>query len=143
MTVPQMLKAWALASVVGGLWLGVAGRGVMVLIALAAGHSLRWSWGGSIEIVVFGVILAAVAVPAWMAMRHWFPAMRVARGLPFGLILFAIFAVLPPPSAQSAVAGIGQRTLSLVLFGVLLVVFGILVEAILARSLSRAGGRAE
>lgn len=143
MTVTQRLKTWALASLVGGVWLGVAGRGVMVLIALAAGHPLRWSWGGSIEIVVFGVILAAVAVPAWMALRHWFPALRVARGLPFGLILFGIFAVVPPPSAQSAVAGIGQRTLSLVLFGVLLVVFGILVETVLVRSLPRAGRPAE
>ncbi len=143
MTVPQALKAWALASVVGGLWLGMAGRAVMVLIALAAGHALRWSWGGSIEIVVFGVILAAVAVPAWMALRHWFPALRVASGLPFGLILFGIFAVLPPPSAQSAVAGIGQRSLSLVLFGVLLVVFGLLVEAILVRSLPRSAEHAK
>ncbi len=143
MTVPEMLKAWALASVIGGLWLGVAGRAVMVLIALAAGHPLRWSWDGSIEIVVFGVILAAVAVPAWMALRHWFPALRMARGLLFGLILFGIFAVLPPPSAQSAVAGIGQRSLSLLLFGVLLVVFGILVETILVRSLPRSGGDAK
>ncbi len=143
MTVPQVLKAWALASVVGGLWLGVAGRGVMVLIALAAGHPLRWSWGGSIEIVIFGVILAAVAVAAWMLLRHLVPVLRDGRGLVFGLVLFVIFAVLPPPSAQSAVAGIGQRTLSLALFGALLVVFGILVEAILVRSLPRAEGRGE
>lgn len=143
MTVPQVLKAWVLASVVGGLWLGVAGRAVMVLIALAAGHSLRWSWGGSIEIVAFGVILAAVAVAAWMLLRHLVPVLRHGRGLVFGLVLFGIFAVLPPPSAQSAVASIGQRTLSLALFGALLVVFGILVETIVVRSLPRTGKHTE
>lgn len=115
----------------------------MVLIALAAGHPLRLSWGGSIEIVVFGVIVAAVAVAAWMLLRHLVPVLRYGRGLVFGLVLFGIFALLPPPSAQSAVAGIGQRTLSLALFGALLVVFGILVEAILVRSLPRAEERAE
>lgn len=143
MMVPRVLRTWALASVVGGLWLGVAGRGVMVLIALAAGHPLRWSWGGSLEIVAFGGILAAVAVGAWMLLRHLVPVLRRGHGLLFGLMLFGIFAVLPPPSAQSAVAGIGQRTLSLVLFGVLLVGFGILVETMLVRSLPRAGRPAE
>ncbi|MFN2316038.1 MAG: hypothetical protein ABR551_09355 [Gemmatimonadales bacterium] len=143
MTVPQLLKAWAIASVVGGLWLGVAGRGVMVLIALAAGHALRWSWGGSIEIVIFGVILAAVAVAAWMLLRHLVPLLRYGRGLVFGLVLFGIFAVLPPPSAQSAAAGIGQHTLSMALFGALLVVFGILVESIVVRTLTRTGKHAE
>jgi hypothetical protein len=143
MTVPQVLKAWALASLVGGLWLGVAGRGVMVLIALAAGHPLRWSWGGSLEIVAFGALLAAVAVAAWMLLRHLVPVLRRGRGLLFGMILFGIFAVLPPPSAQSAVAGIGQRTLSLALFGALLVVFGVLVETFLVRLLPKTAGRAE
>ena len=135
MTLRQGVKAWALASLVGGLWLGVAGRGVMVLIALAAGQPPRWSWGGSVEIFVFGVVLAAVAVLAWMALRHLVPALRAGRGLVFGLILFGIFAVLPPPSAQSAVATIGQRTLSLLLFSVLLAGFGVLVESILTRVL--------
>lgn len=143
MTVQQGLRAWAGATLVGGLWLGLAGRGVMVLIALAAGHSLRWSWGGSVEIVLFGVILAAVAVAAWMLLRHLVPVLRHGRGLVFGLILFGIFAVLPPPSAQSAVAGIGQRTLSLVLFGALLVVFGSLVETLLVRLLPKVAGRGQ
>lgn len=143
MTVKPGLRAWAVATVVGGLWLGVAGRVVMILIALAAGHALRWSWGGSIEIVLFGVILAAVAVAAWMLLRRLVPGLRRGRGLFFGLILFGIFALLPPPSAQSAVAGIGQRPLSLVLFGALLVVFGVLVETMLVRSSPQATGRAE
>jgi hypothetical protein len=128
-------RAWAVAGLLGGLWLGVMGRAVMIPIALAAGHELRWSWAGSIEIVIFGVILGAVAVPAWMLLRHLLPRLRAGRGLLFGGILFLIFALLPPPSAQSAVASIGQRTLSLLLFGALLVSFGVLVERVLERTL--------
>lgn len=135
MTALRYLKAWGWAGLLGGLWLGIMGRAVMIPIALAAGHELRWSWGGSIEIVVFGVILGAVAVAAWMLLRHIVPRLRAGRGLLFGGILVAIFALLPPPSAQSAVASIGQRTLSLLLFGALLVSFGVLVERILERIL--------
>lgn len=125
------LKRYLLATAVGGLWLGLGGRAVMVLIALAAGQPTRWSWGGSLEIVAFGVILAAVAVGAWMLVRGLLPAGLRGRGLIFGATLFGIFAVLPPPSAQSALAGVGQRTLSLILFGLLLVGFGLLVERLL------------
>lgn len=138
MTVLQLLKAWAIAGLIGGLWLGVTGRAIMVIIALAAGHPPRWSWGGSIEVALFGVILGTVATAAWMLLRHILPRLRAGRGLLFGGLLAVLFALLPPPSAQSAVAGIGQRTLSLLLFGMLLVSFGMIVERLLERTLTPA-----
>lgn len=140
MTLPGVLRGWLAGTVAGGLWLGLGGRAAMVVIALAAGHPLRWSWGGSVEIVLFGMILAGVATAAWQLLRHLLPALRRGRGLLFGAILFGIFAAVPPPSAQSAVAGIGQRTLSLALFGGLLVGFGVLVETILVRRARAHGG---
>lgn len=134
MTMPAALSGYLRAVLAGGLWLGLGGRAVMVLIALAAGQPSRWSWGGTMDVVLFGLILAAVAVGAWMLVRGALPVLRRGRGVVFGAILFGIFAVLPPPSAESAVAGIGQRSLSLALFGGLLVGFGVLVETILRRA---------
>lgn len=133
MTPGEILRAWFLASLAGGLWLGVLGRAAMVAIALAAGHPLRWSWGGSFEIVGFGLLLAGGITAAWMALRYWFPPLRVGRGLILGGGLLLVFALRPPPSAESAMAGIGQRTLSLLLFGSVLLGFGVLVERVLTR----------
>lgn len=134
MTLGWILRSWFLASLVGGLWLGVLGRAIMVAIALAAGHPLRWSWGGSLEIVGFGLLLGGGVTAAWMVLRYWFPLLRSGRGAILGAGLLLALALRPPPSAESALAGVGQRTLSFLLFGLLLVSFGFLVERVLARA---------
>lgn len=139
---PQiLLRSWLVASLAGALWLGLLGRGVMSLIALAAGQSPRWSWDGTLEILVMAAIVSAVVTAVWMGLRRLVPLLRRGRGALPGAIVFLGFVLIPPPSATSALAGIGQRGLSTILFGVLLVGFGIIVESILAVRERRAAGK--
>jgi len=129
---PSRGRDWLLASLAGGLWLGLLGRAVMSLIALAAGQSPRWTWDGTREILIMGVAVSAVVTAAWMVIRRVLPVLRWGRGALPGAIVFLGFVLIPPPSATSALTGIGQRGLSTLLFGILLVGFGVIVEAILA-----------
>lgn len=135
-----LLGGWLLASLAGALWLGLLGRGVMSVIALAAGQSPRWSWGGTVEILVMAAIVSALVTAAWIGLRRLVPFLRRGRGALPGAIVFIGFVLVPPPSATSALAGIGQRGLSTLLFGVLLIGFGMIVEAILAGRERRVDG---
>ncbi len=128
---------WLVASLAGGAWLGVLGRGVMSLIALAAGQSPRWSWGGTWEILVMAMIVSTLVTLAWMVLRRLVPFLRRGRGALPGVIVFIGFVLIPPPSATSALAGIGQRNLSTLLFGILLVGFGMVVEGVLVHRATR------
>lgn len=140
MSAARLAGNWAVAAAAGALWLGVLGRAVMSVIALAAGQSPRWSWGGTLEILLMAAVVSAVVTAAWMGLRRLVPFLRRGRGALPGAIVFLGFALVPPPSATSALAGIGQRGLSTVLFGVLLVGYGMIVEAILLGR-ERAGAR--
>jgi hypothetical protein len=126
-----LLWSWLLATLAGALWLGLLGRGVMSLIALAAGQSPRWTWDGTRDILIMGAIVSAVVTALWMGLRRVVPFLRRGRGALPGALVFLGFMMIPPPTATSALAGIGLRGLSTVLFGLLLVGFGMTIESIL------------
>jgi hypothetical protein len=93
------------AGVAAGLLLGVGSRGVMRWIALEAGMTGAYSRGGSVEVVIFGALVGFPIAVAFWAIRHRIPWPRPLAGLAVGLGAVAVFALVPPPSARSALAG--------------------------------------
>jgi hypothetical protein len=76
----------ALAGLVAGIWLGIAARGAMRVIAVA-NHSARFSWSGTFQVVfVFAVFGAGIGALYPGLFRHALER----SGLLFGLILILV-----------------------------------------------------
>jgi hypothetical protein len=109
------------------LGFGVAARLVMRLIALSAGGGGSFSVGGSLEVVAFGAILAAVLALATELLRKWIP--RRWLGSAIAVAAFGIFALLPPPAARSALATAPESgPLAFALFALLFLAYGVLLD---------------
>jgi len=94
--------AIALAS---GAVLGVGGRLVMRLVALEAGLNAAFSLGGSIDVVMFGVLLGAPITLVFCWLRARMPVGVPWGGVIVGGAVFVVLSVVPPPAARSAMAG--------------------------------------
>lgn len=117
-------------SLVAGLTLGIAGRILMRIVALQSGVPSGFSIGGTGDVVAFGFLLGTpVSVVFWLLR----PLVRVRRplaGLLLGILVAGGFALLPPPSARSAMAATPDDPLSTVIeFAVLLALWGLALDA--------------
>ncbi len=112
----------------GGLVLGLGGRLVMRLIALAAGLPPGFSLGGSVEVFLTGFFIGLPAALVYAAVRQLIPGPGLWRGAAFGALLFVMLVLFPLPAARSAAGSVGQLPLTLSLFGPLFVLYGVVVE---------------
>ena len=121
---------WLLLAACAGLTLGVAARVAMRVVALQAEVAPAFSWGGTVEIVVFGALVGAPLALLFWACRQRFhlpPWSSVAAGL----LVFGALALWPPPSARSALRGTpGDQSLTVVAFAGVFVVYGVALEAL-------------
>ncbi len=120
-----------------GLLLGVGGRIVMRLIAVAAGISPGFSIGGSLEVVATGILIGTPAALVWLVLRRLLGG-GIWRGAAYGGLVLAVLTAVPPPAARSAFGAVDNLALTLGLFGPLFVIYGALVE-VGARSLLTGG----
>ncbi|MGH7720786.1 MAG: hypothetical protein ACREON_18310, partial [Gemmatimonadaceae bacterium] len=98
---------------------------VMRVIALSAGGAGAFSIGGSAEVVLFGIALGAPVALVFFALRQRIPLPAPWGGIAVGLMLFAMLALIPPPAAQSALAGTPDPpALTASLFGALFAAYG-------------------
>ncbi len=118
-----------------GLALGVGARIVMRLIAHAAGLPGSFSWGGSIEVVLFALLISAPVALLFFAVRGRVRAEARWPGPATGAACFAVLAAWPPPSARSALeAADDPPALAAALFLGLFLLFGAGLEWLWARS---------
>jgi len=82
--------ALAIASASGALLLGLGGRLVMRLFALATGRPGAFSLRGTLTIVLAGAVAGLVGGAIFWAVERWLPRRPLPRGLAFGLLGFAI-----------------------------------------------------
>lgn len=101
----QALLRLVLRSVTAGLLLGVGARGLMRLIALEAGLPGSYSPGGSLEVVLFGLIIGAPVALGFQLIRPRIPLRRPLAGLALGSAMLLVLALWPPDSARSAFEG--------------------------------------
>jgi hypothetical protein len=120
-----------LVSCLSGVILGLAVRLAMRFVALESGMSVGFSVGGSLEVIVFGAMLATPVALAFFAVRsrvaRWSPSLGVA----FGLLLFATLSAFPPPSASSALAATPDTpAATAVAFAAIFVLWGVVLESL-------------
>jgi hypothetical protein len=103
----------------------------MRVIVLEAGLPGSYSLGGSLEVVLFGLLLGAPLAAGFWLLRPQLPWRRPLGGLVLGGLLTALLAVVPPPSAASALAATPDTPLLTWLgFGLLLVAWAVALEAV-------------
>lgn len=124
----RSFAGWLLLAACAGLTLGVAARVAMRLVALQADVSPGFSFGGSVEVVLYG---ALVGTP--VALLYWVCRQRVRlpawAGVTIGLVLFAFLATWQPPSARSALRDTPDAPVATsLLFAGVFVVYGVALE---------------
>jgi hypothetical protein len=120
----------------GLLVLGLVGRLAMSAAALLAGHALRWSLGGTIDVLLFGLLMGAGAGLPYGLIRWRLPRASPWTGLAWGAVALLVLLAVPPPAARSAFGGIRHVGLPavLALFGAVFLLWGLLLEALLRRA---------
>lgn len=126
----------ALAGGVAGLLiLGIGGRLVMSLIAWRAAIPVGYSVGGTLEVIITGVLFGLGGGLIYGTLAAVWRLDRRSIGAVFGLLYFAGLALYPPPAARSAASGVPQqRPLVLFAFGALFVAYGVSVAAMMRRA---------
>lgn len=118
-----------LGSVAAGVGLGIAARVLMRVIALEAGLPGAYSFGGSFEVVLFGLIVGAPIALAFRLVRPRIPLRRPFAGLALGTVMTVVLALLPPASARSALQGTPDTpVLTFAGFWLLFTLWGIAVD---------------
>ena len=79
------------AGFLSGLILGIGLRLAMRLVALAAGREPLFTLGGTLMIIMVGVVFGAIFGLLFAAMRQWFPGTTLAKGIGYGAVLLVLF----------------------------------------------------
>lgn len=125
----RVVAAGILAGMSCGVVAGIGARIAMRIVALEAGQRPSFSVGGSIAIVILGVVLGIPAGLLFIALRRWLPGPRLVKGLVLGLMLVLLFAW--PFAAGNIELAISPR-LGLALFLPLFVIAGVMVALVVA-----------
>ena len=86
------------------LALGVGVRLAMRFVALEACVPEGFSVEGSLEVVAATALAGTPLALVFLALRRWLPSRAAWPGLLFGLAVFGVLALAPPPAARSALA---------------------------------------
>jgi len=128
------IRVGLIAGLAGGLVLGLGGRIIMRILAIVAQTGAGFSVGGTIEVLLTGVFIGVPAALVFVFVRKHIPLPGLQRGVLFGVVLFLLLVLVPPPAARSASSGLTEvAPYTLGLFGVLFVVYGIVVEMVVGR----------
>jgi hypothetical protein len=132
------IRRRVVASLVAGAAFGLGARVVMRFIARASGTAGAFSWGGSLEVVLFGAMIGAPVALCFFLLRDRVPVPPPWPGLVIGVALFAVLAMRPPGSAQSAILATNDPPLLTAgLFLALCLLFGAGLEWVWSRTRGR------
>jgi ABC-type polysaccharide/polyol phosphate export permease len=132
-----LVRGTLTGTVVGLLILGIGGRLVMSLIAWRAGIPVGYTVGGTLEVIMTGVLFGLGGGLIYATLVAVARSDRPAVGAAFGALYFAALVLYPPPAARSAAAGVPQqRVLVLLAFGALFVAYGVTLAALMRRARS-------
>jgi hypothetical protein len=97
----RLVRAALVAGLAGGVFLGVGARLMMRVMALLGGSSGDFSLSGTFGIMLLAVVF--VGFPTGLlftAVQRWLPGRGALKGLPFGLVVFGLLAVLNPAAGE-------------------------------------------
>jgi hypothetical protein len=122
-----------MAGLMVGPLIAVGSRGVMRILALAGHRELQFTWRGNLEILATVVAANALGGVLFVFVRPYLPLSGPLRGLAFGLGLLAtlgvVYFIAEHAFGELAIAG---PTLSISLFSLLFLAYGVLLELAVA-----------
>lgn len=112
----------------------------MWLIAIVGGLPGNHSWGGSLEVVAFGLILGVVSGGFFGLVYPYSFTGKFVTGLLFGLLVYGAVVAIPMDS-KGAMAGFPDHKPAIsLIFGVVFVLYGLVFIPLFHRFLKRFGG---
>lgn len=122
----KALRDLVAGAVLGALVLGLGGRIVMRLLALAVGRGPAFSLGGTTEVVAYGAIVGVISAALFAMARAILPRRWPIQGLILaGLSYGGTIGTLPAHIAQTARPFADRMPLVLTLFGLCFLLFGL------------------
>jgi hypothetical protein len=123
--VAAWLRRELVAAAAAGIAFGLGARAKMRIVAWTAGLDGSFSWGGSIEVVIGGLLIGAPLALVYAVSRPYLPRRAGWWAILVGSTGFLALALLPPPAASSALAATPDRpVVTAVLFWLLMAAFG-------------------
>lgn len=125
--IKRMANGLVSGLVAGILIVGIGGRLAMRFIALLDGRQGGFSWGGTLDVLVFGLITGGISGCFYGIVEKYIFSNTLLNGVVYGILLFLALLILPI-SGKGAAKGFPDRQMEIYLiFGVVLVLYGILL----------------
>jgi hypothetical protein len=113
------------------LFLGVGGRFAMRVIAILAEQEPVFTFEGTIAVLVFSTAIGIVGGASFPFVGKFLPGSTTAKGGAWGLLLFVVLIpMLPADIQQEALNFEHLLPLSITLFGLLFLAFGVVLELV-------------
>lgn len=130
----KRLEIGALAGFVSGtIILGIGGRLLMRFIAHLGGLEVGFSWGGSLEVVLLGLLIGFVSGTIFPIVGQYVFKNRSWTGTFYGALVFCSILVMPI-EGKGASAGFPQLIVVIyILFGTLFAVYGWALDTLFGR----------
>ena len=136
MNIRRRIASGLLAGLAAGLFLGVTGRMVMRLLALAGGMRPGFSIEATLGVLLIGVIIGLVSGLIYAVLRAFLPPFR-GQGILYGLLWMGVLALLNQRLIQEEIASAADGRVMLVaalaLFTLVFVIFGTILEMVSKR----------
>jgi hypothetical protein len=107
---------------------------MMWILARVALGASGFSLGGTLEVIATGLLFGSPGALVYAVIRKKIGTPFIWKGALFGLLFFITLVLIPPPAAVSASSGLRNFLhITLTLFGILFVAFGVIVELLLKK----------
>lgn len=132
----QTITATIVAGILSGfLFIGIGGRAAMKAIGFVAGRDLSFTIEGTLATLVFSTSVGVAGGVLFRILHRHLPGSSSAKGGSFGLLLLVVLIPLLPDAVREEAIALGDHIpLAITIFGLLLVGFGVVLEA-MARTL--------
>ncbi|AKA36223.1 hypothetical protein [Flagellimonas lutaonensis] len=117
----------------GTLVLGIGGRLAMRGIALMGGLKGGFSWGGTMEVVLLGLIIGAISGTIYGVLSNYLFKNKWSAGGLYGLLAFVAILVLPIEGKGAAKGFPDLQVPISLIFGGLHVVYGVVLAFLFGR----------
>ena len=134
----RLVSLGILSGLLVGILMGIAARIAMRIVALVVDQGLEFSIGGTLGIILVVSFSSMLLGLIFVAVRKYLPGTGLFKGLAFGGIVFLcigipfLLGLFGPPDEIS----VGPPLLGRSIFGVLFLIYGLVVEMIFERLLS-------
>jgi hypothetical protein len=106
---------------------------MLILARVALGDS-GFTLGGTMEVIAIGLLFGSPGALVFAVIRKKIGTPSLWKGALFGLLFFIILVLIPPPAAVSASSGLRNILhMTLTLFGILFMAYGVIVELFLKK----------